>query len=289
MALAEANQKFFDSLTDTYDDETPWRVKAITQITDAVREHLGWIGVNWAKPELDAGIEEAEKVRLLDYACGTGLISRALGPHVTTTTGIDVSPNMVSAFNKRATDAGIPRSQVSAVVGNLFTPEPSDALAEPEYFNFDIVAVGSAYHHFEDVTLATKRLVERLKPGGVLFIIDFSQGTGVDHSHGHGHHGHVHHGPNNHHGHGHAHHAHHGCSHANVPEDVSKDLPKEMIDSIKVTGFDEARVRALFEEAGLVEFAISVLDEKLYMEYSGKGMERTVFFARGTRPVAQDV
>jgi SAM-dependent methyltransferase len=196
---------------------------------------------------------------------------------------------MVSAFNKRATDAGIPRSQVTAVVGNLFTPEPSDALAEPEYFNFDIVAVGSAYHHFEDVTLATKRLVERLKPGGVLFIIDFIQGAGMDHSHGHGHHGHVHHGPNNDHDHGHAHHAHHGYSHTNIPEDVLKYLPKEMIDSIKVTGFDEARVRAFFEEAGLVEFAISVLDEKLYMEYSGSGVERTVFFAKGTKPVAQDI
>ena len=186
---------------------------------------------------------------------------------------------MVSAFNKRATDAGIPRSQASAVVGNLFTPEPSDALAEPEYFNFDIVAVGSAYHHFEDVTLATKRLVERLKPGGVLFIIDSIQGAGMDHSHGHGHHGHVHHGPNND----------HGYSHTNIPEDVLKDLPKEMIDSIKVAGFDEARVRAFFEEAGLVEFAISVLDEKLYMEYSGNGMERTIFFAKGTKPVVQDI
>jgi len=70
---------------------------------------------------------------------------------------------------------------------------------------------------------------------------------------------------------------------------VLKDLPKEMIDSIKVTDFGEARVRAFFEEAGLVEFAISVLDEKLYMEYSGRSMERTVFFAKGMKPVAQDI
>lgn len=101
----------------------------------------------------------------------------------------------------------------------------------------------------------------------------------MDHSHGHGHHGHVHHGPNND----------HGYSHTNIPEDVLKDLPKEMIDSIKVAGFDETRVRAFFEEAGLVEFAISVLDEKLYMEYSGNGMERTIFFAKGTKPVVQDI
>ena len=64
-------------MTDTYDD-TPWRVKVITQLTDAVREHLDWIGVNWAKPEPNAPVEEAEKVRLLDYACGTGLISRVI-------------------------------------------------------------------------------------------------------------------------------------------------------------------------------------------------------------------
>ncbi|OCL15451.1 S-adenosyl-L-methionine-dependent methyltransferase [Glonium stellatum] len=283
MALAEANRKFFD-LADLYDNE-PWKVKADSQITDAVRGRLDWISVTWAKPEPGAGVEGTEEVRLLDYACGTGLISRVLGPYVTTITGIDISPNMVSAYSKHAADAGIPSSKLSAVVGDLFTPEPSSALAGPEYFNFDIAAVGSAYHHFEDVELSTKRLVERLKPGGVLFIIDLIQEPGTDHFHGHEQHGHGHRDPNHGHDHNHERHPHHGHDHGGIPQGFLKALPKQMVDSIQVSGFNETSVRAFFEKAGLVDFGVTMLDEKLRIEHGGRSIEKTVFLARGTKPI----
>ena len=62
-----------------------------------------------------------------------------------------------------------------AYQGNLCIPdEPNPpAFASSEFQNFDIAAVGLGFHHFDDPELAAQRLVERLRPGGVLFILDF--------------------------------------------------------------------------------------------------------------------
>ncbi|KAF2499583.1 S-adenosyl-L-methionine-dependent methyltransferase [Lophium mytilinum] len=273
MALAEANRKFFDNLTDMYDG-SPWAKKLGPQLIEAFRSRRDWIGVDF----LDEDATNSDKtVRLLDYACGTGMVSRALGPYVTTTVGIDISPNMVAAYNEQAKSSSLPNSQISAVVGDLFAPEPPEALSGPEFFNFDLAVVSAGYHHFDDVVLCTKRLTERLKPGGVLVISDFLQGPDTDVFHGtvegHGEHSHGHH---------HHDHSHHQGHHSHEPA----DLPSDMRAAIKVFSFDEAGVRAFFEEAGLVGFEISVMEEKVYMEFGGKKMERTVFFAKGTRPKA---
>jgi SAM-dependent methyltransferase len=186
---------------------------------------------------------------------------------------------MVAAYNDRATASGLPSAQISAVVGDIFAAEPPVALAGPDYFGFDIAVVNAAYHHFDDVLLCTKRLAERLRPGGVLVICDFLQGPGMDvfhgnvEGHGHGEHGH------NHGSHCHSHH------HGHHDHELD-DLPSDMRAAIKVFSFNEAGVRWFFEEAGLVDFGISVMEKKVYMEFGGKKMERTVFFAKGTKPSA---
>ena len=57
------------------------------QISDEIVARKDWIGVDWlsessedeSTPELTAG-KLKKTVRLLDYACGTGLVSRVLSP-----------------------------------------------------------------------------------------------------------------------------------------------------------------------------------------------------------------
>ncbi|KAF3019439.1 hypothetical protein E8E14_013326 [Neopestalotiopsis sp. 37M] len=206
---AEQNKAHFNNVAAQYDTKFE---KSLQQLTEAIQSRLDFIGVDWADDDDDDDDNDdqqdsdeknkednartpndSRQVRLLDYACGTGMISRALGPYTTQCVGVDVSENMVGAFNARAENQGLTKEDMFAVVGNLAVPDdPAPAaLSGPEFFNFDIAAVGGGFHHFDDPEFAATRLIERLKPGGVLFIWDFLT---HEHDHDYASHGVVHHG-----------------------------------------------------------------------------------------------
>lgn len=105
----------------------------------------------------------------------TNTTIQALAPYITQSIGIDVSEGMVSEYNKSAENQGVLASEMHAHIGNLLNPADANpaSLSSQEFFNFDIAAVGLGFHHFDDPTLAAKRLAERLKTGGALFIVDF--------------------------------------------------------------------------------------------------------------------
>jgi SAM-dependent methyltransferase len=120
---------------------------------------------------------------------------QVLAQHTSEAIGIDLSEEMVKVYNAQA------QSQVStnhqsitwawarrlqypnsmqgssrqAYQGNLADPkDPSPtAFANSKFFDFEVAGVGLGFHHFDKPDLASKKLAERLKPGGVLFIIDF--------------------------------------------------------------------------------------------------------------------
>ncbi|KAK4987545.1 hypothetical protein LTR50_004578 [Elasticomyces elasticus] len=276
------NQQAFDDLANSYDTE-PWQQKLSAQLTQAIQDRLDWLGVDWATPE-----KKGKDVRLLDYACGTGLVSRALGTHVTTIRGIDISPNMVNAFNARARAAALPESRIHAVQGDLFAPSsPTPAISDAAFRDFDVAVVCLGFHHFEDPELAVARLVERLRPGGVVLIVDFVAGGG-GHRHGHQH------------GHGHDHPDDHstGTAAASAAEADTEQQPRRehqheqqqqsgdpfqaMRHTIKHDGFDEQTMRALFDAAGLEEFAYDVLAEPIEMKLR-ETVRRKVFFAKGRK------
>lgn len=231
-----------------------------------------------------------------------------LAPYVTETRAIDVSPNMVTTYNARAHAAGFSIDVMNAVVGDLLdaeNPSPTGA----EWDGFDVATAGFAFHHFNDVVLAARRLKERLRPGGVVVISDFleggdlkadeegnpvegSEGTwAVHHHHGDGHrHGYGHeHGHEHEHGHGHVHgheegqHRHHNVmdagNHGEFPHNKMKA-------SIRVEGasFTVDGVKRFFTEAGLIDVDVVTMQERVYMEFAGQKLWRTVLFARGRRP-----
>ncbi|CAE7025618.1 hypothetical protein P3342_005623 [Pyrenophora teres f. teres] len=305
MSLAEANRQYFDSISSTYDSK-PWFTKVNTQVADFLRAELPWIGIPFVNTGSRAD-EATGEVRLLDYACGTGLMTRVFAPYVTSVVGIDLSPKMISEYTTRAAQSSSNHPTITATNGDLFdksNPSPP-ALSSPQYFNFDIATVGFGFHHFEDVVYAAGQLKQRLRPGGVLVINDFLEGGDVlvdeggnmvegsegvhavhSHNHGHGHdHGHGHH-----HGHGHGHK--HADADADAEtthdtDDTSPALHKKMSASIVVQHFTVDGVRKFFTEAGFVDVDVVALKDKSYMEFGGKKMYRTILFAKGRRPVAE--
>jgi len=189
---------------------------------------------------------------------------------------------MVNEYNTSARNQGIPENEMFATLGNLLdasSPLP-ESLSGPEFFNFDIAAVGLGFQHFYDPALAAKRLSERLKKGGVLMIVDF-----LPHGDGHGHDGHKHE-----HGHGHGHGNGHGHCHEKVEGDGKEGEPTEgdwkakARPTIAHMGFSEEEVKSMFEGAGVGGgFEYVSLGKGVVFGGEVGRVERSVFMARGSK------
>lgn len=247
-AFTEANRKAFNDLASSYQTK-PWQQKLASQVSDALQERKDWIGVQWAC------LGDGRDVKLLDYACGTGAITKALGPYVNTIRGIDVSEKMVEEYNKAAHSSGLTNEQANAVVGDLVGDSVPEKLNGPEYENFDVAVIGLGFHHFEHPQRSIKRLAERLKPGiGVLVIVDWLPSD-----------------------HGHKSEDDHQKQHS-----TDSDMG-EMSHTIKHDGFERDDMKKLFDEAGLVDFGWHVLPEPSVLEMKTGTRSKTLFIAKAAR------
>lgn len=247
------NQEYFNKEAASYDSK---HEKTLDQIIREIRARLDFIGVDWAEDndeDEDEGDEEASKettlkrkVRLLDYACGTGVVSRALAPYTTQCVGIDLSENMAATYNARAENQGLTAEEMHAYQGNLCSasdPQPEAFTSQEKFHNFDIAAVGLGFHHFDDPALAAKRLAERLKPGGVLLILDFF-----------------------------------------THETPQFEHP--VTSTITHHGFSESEIKRIFEEAGVgKDFALDAVAPMVFNRATENRPEirRKIFLARGTK------
>jgi SAM-dependent methyltransferase len=169
-----------------------------------------------------------------------------LAPYVTKIVGVDASEGMVGEYNKKAQEAGIPPEKMSARAGNILGDSFSEDFKGPEYHDFDVAFVGLALHHFSDPLLSMKRLVDRLRVGGVLWIIDVPDQP-------------------------HAHHEH-------------EKLSPETKAAIHTHGFTVDQVKDLFAQAGAgADVRVDVIDKPFEIKTPNHTFKRTVFFARGQK------
>lgn len=292
----DANRAYFNKLASEYDARFE---KTVTQLIDEIQKRRYFISVDWiedddsdeeteGRPAAKDKKDEQSPIRLLDYACGTGLVSRALAQYTTQCVGVDLSENMAGAYNARAENQGLSKDEMFAYHG-IFTdpkdPNPA-AFAGPEFFNFDVAAVGLGFHHFDDPAFAAKQLAARLKPGGVLFILDFLPHPPVGQS-GEGDHGHGHdHGHSHSHGHGGEGHGHsHSHSHADFSAEADT-TPSDAVPTVMHHGFSEEQMRTMFEGAGVgKDFALAEMGDGVVFHggKSGQSMKRRIFLARGVK------
>ncbi|KAF2719443.1 SAM-dependent methyltransferase [Polychaeton citri CBS 116435] len=252
-ALAEANRQAWNDMAAQYNSK-PWQLRISQQVSDALQARRDWLGAHWVRQDREEGGRE---VKLLDYACGTGAITKALGPYVTKIRGIDVSEGMIEKFNEAAKASGMSEEQAIAVVGDLLGETVPEHLKGPEFENFDVAAVGLGFHHFDDTARCLQRLKDTLKPAtGILIIVDFLPFDHGDH---------------------HQHHHHHGSSNS------ARDKFPDMAHTIKHNGFDKPEMEKLFREAGLTDFKMDILDEPAVMELPSGIQERKIFIAKGRR------
>ena len=228
-----ANRTFFDDLAAKYDIK-PWQQKMSLQITNHIQQNLDLIGIP----------KHPNPITLLDYACGTGLISRALGPSVTIIEALDLSPKMIERYNSFAATSDILSvRKASAREGDLLADrDASSELNQPKFYDFDIAAVGSALHHFDDPAKAITRLAQRLKVGGVLLIVDF------------------------------------------VEEEEHGQPPTGADHTIRKHGFSKFEMKAMMEECGLRDFRWSEMAERVEMLlHEDRPISKRFFLARAAK------
>ena len=105
--------------------------------------------------------------------------TQSLHAHFCKCIGVDVAEGMLAKYRATAGELGLSEQRMMAVQGDLLAERTDHLTTEPrlsdeELAGFDLVAICMALHHASDVELATRRLAERLRPGGVLLIIDWA-------------------------------------------------------------------------------------------------------------------
>lgn len=184
--------------------------------------------------------------------------------------GIDVSDGMVDRFNNVARSAGFSEQQMYATRGDLldnnYSSKPEDetdtTINSKDFFDFDIAVISMALHHVSDPQSLVSRLVERLRVGGILLIVDGSTPeqsqlqSYLD-----------------------AQHHNHG----------SENLLSRTRHIISKLGFDAVEIRTFLLNAGCNECSIEYLlneeASKIPEDVTGVkgGVENKLFFAKGTK------
>ena len=101
--------------------------------------------------------------RLLDVACGPGLVVCAFASYVRDATGVDVTPAMLDRARNLAAEKGV--ANVSWRQDDVYSLPYDDA-------SFTIVTTRFSVHHFVDPAAVLREMVRVCAPGGRIVVID---------------------------------------------------------------------------------------------------------------------
>jgi 2-polyprenyl-3-methyl-5-hydroxy-6-metoxy-1,4-benzoquinol methylase len=138
-------------------DEKPLRIKLAAEIAAAIR----------------AEVSLTRDMDVLDFGCGTGLVTLALRPSVGSITGADSSRGMLEVLG-----AKIKRSGLENVL--LHHLDPDDPALPPGPFQLIVSAM--TFHHVQDPGQVLSRMYAVCAPGGLLAIADLEPEQGLFHS-----------------------------------------------------------------------------------------------------------
>ncbi|KAJ3482442.1 hypothetical protein NLG97_g7571 [Lecanicillium saksenae] len=85
----EINQQYFNKIAADYDKRF---AKSFAAVNAELQANADFIGIK-------------KGGRLLDYACGTGFVSISLSGFIGEAVGVDITENMIGAYNAKITNA----------------------------------------------------------------------------------------------------------------------------------------------------------------------------------------
>ena len=145
----------FDTAAATWDEE-PRRVKLAGNVGAAI--------IDTMHPD--------RSMNVLDFGCGTGLITLLLQPQVKSIIGVDSSRGMLDVVERKVRECGLDN------VGTFLCDfERGD---RPEG-HFQMIVSSMTLHHVSDLTQLFRLFSDLLQPGGVLGIADLDAEDGSFH------------------------------------------------------------------------------------------------------------
>jgi len=152
--LADNVKRFDDAAADW--EENPQRVALARKVAEAIQR----------------AIPLADTMQVLEYGCGTGMVSRALSPYVATIMAVDTSPQMLEILRKKAGEEGI---------GNIMTLTHDLTQKPLPDKDFDLIMSSMTLHHISDTEALLDQFFAALKPGGYLAVADLVTEDGSFH------------------------------------------------------------------------------------------------------------
>ncbi|MBU2538210.1 MAG: methyltransferase domain-containing protein [Proteobacteria bacterium] len=149
------NVKRFDDAAADW-EEKPLRVALARKVAEAIQQAIPLSGT----------------MRVLEYGCGTGMVSRTLSPHVAHITAVDTSPQMLQVLSEKAGEEKIVNIETLA----------HDLTSKPLPVNdFDLVMSSMTLHHIPDFKALLHHFFAAVKPGGYLAVADLVTEDGSFH------------------------------------------------------------------------------------------------------------
>jgi ubiquinone/menaquinone biosynthesis C-methylase UbiE len=112
-----------------------------------------------------------KRSRVLDVACGPGIVVEALARSASVVVGCDITPEMLEKGRARCDRAGLTNA--------MFIPGRAEALPF-EHASFDVVVSRSAVHHFQDPPAAFREMARVVKSGGRVITVDVQSTESAD-------------------------------------------------------------------------------------------------------------
>ena len=150
-----ASASFFDEAAQTWDDN-PARLELAAAVAQAISDAVP------LQPE----------TRVMDFGCGTGLISRALAPRVASVTAADTSTEMLMVLKAKARAAGLTRIRPHRL---------DDDYSTQAGVSYDVIVSSMVLHHIKDVLGLARHFAQWCRPGGWVALADLEPEDGTFH------------------------------------------------------------------------------------------------------------
>jgi 2-polyprenyl-3-methyl-5-hydroxy-6-metoxy-1,4-benzoquinol methylase len=151
-----SEKRDFDKVADSW-DEDPAKVRLANDIADSIIRQV----------ILTSGMD------VLDFGCGTGLLTLRLQPFVHSITGVDSSAGMVNVIKSK-----IEKLKLANVAVKLVDLEKGDDLQG----QYQLVTSAMTLHHVTQVAPLINRFYQMILPNGCLCVADLD----LDHGQFHG-------------------------------------------------------------------------------------------------------